>query len=266
MRDPPEDFEEFVARLRKISELGFVETHRNADTGVGKTLEDLLGIEENNIPGPDAVGVELKTVRRNSSSLTTLFTKEPPRGTSSRPFWGQQMVRELGYTDDKGRPALKVTIEPEEPNNQGFYLNYTEQQVEIAHIDKGPCGIYPLDFLQEVFESKFPELVMVFADTREKDGREYFHYNKAYHLDGFDSDAFLALMREGIITVDLRMHLKESGANRNHGTAWRINEEHQLDRAFDQRTSLLDKTDIEEVQFRSQSAQDPEQDTLDDWL
>jgi hypothetical protein len=38
-----------------------VETHRAGSTGIGKTLEDLLGIEENNVPGPDAVGVELQT-------------------------------------------------------------------------------------------------------------------------------------------------------------------------------------------------------------
>lgn len=81
---------------------------------------------------------------------------------------------------------------------------------------------------------------MVFADSEMRDGREYFHYNEAYHLDGFDPHEFINLMREGDITVDLRMHIKESGANRNHGTAWRIMDESKLDRAFQQRTPLLD--------------------------
>ena len=40
-------------KLRKIKALGFVKTHRKGDTGVGKTLEDLLEIKENNIPLPD---------------------------------------------------------------------------------------------------------------------------------------------------------------------------------------------------------------------
>ena len=235
-----EDFDEFVRRLREIKAMGYVETHRNADTGIGKTLEDLLGIEENNIPGPDAAGVELKAARRSSDSLTTLFTKEPPRGKEHRPLWSQEMIRDLGYTDDDGRPALKVTIAPKEPNNQGFFLDYTESTVEIAHSDEGVCAIYPLDWLQEKFEDKFPQLVMVFADTEMRDGREYFHYNEAYHLDGFDGDEFLQLMREGEITVDLRMHLKPSGANRNHGTAWRIMDESLLDRAFAERTPLLE--------------------------
>jgi len=234
-----DDFSEFVDSLREIKEMSYVETHRNADTGIGKTLEDLLGIAENNIPGPDAAGVELKSVRRRSGSLTTLFTKEPPRGNEHRPLWGQEMIRELGYIDGDGRPALKVTIEPKNPNSQGFYLSYTDTDIKIMHEDAGVCCIYPIDWLQEKFEQKFPQLVMVFAKSEMRDGREYFHYDQAYHLDGFDPQAFLNLMREGIITVDLRMHLKESGANRNHGTAWRIMDESELDRAFEERTPLL---------------------------
>lgn len=248
-----QDFEDFVGKLKEISKKGFVETHRNADTGVGKTLEDLLGIEENNVPGPDTAGVELKSVRKSSGSLTSLFTKEPPKGSEYRPFWSQKMVNELGYEDDKGRQALKVTIRPDEPNNRGFYLDYTEDSIKIVHEDVGTCAIYPIDWLREKFEDKFPQMVMVFADNEMRDGREYFHYTDAYHLDGFDGDEFLNLMREGIITVDLRMHLKESGANRNRGTAWRIMDESKLDRAFSERTPLLDDIDPEEYRDGSQT-------------
>src|SRR6056297_990225 len=92
-----DDFEDFVRRLREIKQMGYVETHRKGNTGIGKTLEDLLGIEENNLAETDAVGVELKAMRNGSDSLTTLFTKEPPR--SQRPFWGTKMVDELGYVD-----------------------------------------------------------------------------------------------------------------------------------------------------------------------
>jgi len=256
-----ETFDEFVSRLREIKQAGYIETHRKGNTGIGKTLEDRLGIEENNIPGPDAVGVELKTMRRGSSSLTTLFTKEPPR--SERPFWGTKMVNELGYVDDKGRQALKVTIRPDNPNNKGFYLDYDETSVSVVHEDVGVCATYPLDFLQDRFEDKFPALVMVFADTKRIDGTEHFWYNQAYHLDGFDANAFLNLMREGVITLDLRMHLKESGANRNRGTAWRIMDESRLDEAFEERVSLLDDTELDEIPVTRKTSSP--QNTLDDF-
>lgn len=33
-------------KLKEIEAMGFVETHRLSDTGIGKTLEDLLGIKK----------------------------------------------------------------------------------------------------------------------------------------------------------------------------------------------------------------------------
>lgn len=245
-----QDFDDFVRRLKEIKEMGYVESHRSGNTGIGKTLEDLLGIEENNVPGPDAVGVELKAMRKGSGSLTTLFTKEPPR--DERPFWGTKMVRELGYVDDEDRQALKVTIQPDDPNNKGFYLDYDNKFVSVVHEEVGTCARYPLSFLRKRFEDKFPQLVMVFADREYIDGTEHFHYTDAYHLDGFDSNAFLQLMRDGVITLDLRMHLKESGANRNRGTAWRIKDESRLDEAFAARTSLLDDTELDSIPVTSQ--------------
>lgn len=248
-----DSFEEFVSRLRSISERGFIETHRANDTGIGKTLEDELGIEENNVPGPDAVGVELKSARKESDSPTTLFTKEPPK--DARPFWGTKMVEELGYEDDKGRQALKVKLQPKVPNNQGFYLDYDETSVAVAHEEVGVCARYPLDFLQERFEEKFPAIVMVLADTKTIDGREHFWYNEAYLLDGFDSEAFLQLMRDGEIILDLRMHLKESGYNRNRGTAWRIMDESRLDEAFAERTPLLGDIDVDDIEYEYEASQ-----------
>ena len=68
--------------LRRIKKLGFVPTHRTGDMGIGKTLEDLLNIKENNIPLHDIAGVaELKAYRKNAKSMLTLFTLEPlPKG------------------------------------------------------------------------------------------------------------------------------------------------------------------------------------------
>ena len=259
-----ETFENFVERLREIKKQGYIETHRAGNTGIGKTLEDLLGIEENNVPGPDAVGVELKSTRKSAQNLTTLFTKEPPR--DERRLWNQDLVRELGYTDEKNRQALKVTIRPDSPNNQGFFLNYDDSHVAVSHEDYGVCARYPLDLLREVFERKLPELVMVFAEVKKVDGREHFWYNEAYHLAGFDGDSFLGLMRDGVITLDLRMHIKESGNIRNRGTAWRIMNENRLDEAFAERTPLLNDTEVEDIDVKSNPGlYDSDQDTLDSY-
>ena len=72
------NLEQLKMKLRKIKKMGFVKTHRSGNTGIGKTLEDLLGIKENNIPLHDITGVaELKAYRRDAGSMLTLFTLEP---------------------------------------------------------------------------------------------------------------------------------------------------------------------------------------------
>ena len=52
-----EDFEE-------VREMGFVESHRPHNTGIGKTFEDLVNVKENNIQGVDYLDeLELKSSR-----------------------------------------------------------------------------------------------------------------------------------------------------------------------------------------------------------
>ena len=69
-------------------------------------------------------------------------------------------------------------------------------------------------------------LIVVFADARinEKTKREEFHFNEAYLLYKPDPDNFLDAFEKGLIAIDIRMHLKPTGAVRNHGTGFRMDE------------------------------------------
>ncbi|HPG72675.1 MAG TPA: MvaI/BcnI family restriction endonuclease, partial [Bacteroidales bacterium] len=61
-----------------MSAAGWIENKRHGNQGgIGNTLEDLLGIDENNLPIPNAAEWELKSQRINTTSLTTLFHIEP---------------------------------------------------------------------------------------------------------------------------------------------------------------------------------------------
>lgn len=73
----PKTIDEFITRFTAIKNTGYIKTHRVGDTGIGKTLEDLLGIEENNIAGPDFADYELKVMRSSANSILSLFTKSP---------------------------------------------------------------------------------------------------------------------------------------------------------------------------------------------
>jgi hypothetical protein len=56
--------EELIEKLRGIKSMGWIPNRRPGNVGgVGNTLEDLLGIEENNPPIPNASEWELKCQR-----------------------------------------------------------------------------------------------------------------------------------------------------------------------------------------------------------
>lgn len=67
---------ELIARISEIRERGWIMLARNRagrDGGPGNTLEDLLGIPENNIALADYVELELKTHRTSGNALISLF-------------------------------------------------------------------------------------------------------------------------------------------------------------------------------------------------
>ena len=66
--------EKFKIKFEQIKKLNWIRSKRKGPTGVGQTLEHLLGLTENNIALPDLGTVKLKAHRADSSSMITLFT------------------------------------------------------------------------------------------------------------------------------------------------------------------------------------------------
>ena len=53
--------QDLISKLKEISQSGWILNARKGNAGgVGNTLEDLLGIKENNLPIPNAAEWELK--------------------------------------------------------------------------------------------------------------------------------------------------------------------------------------------------------------
>jgi len=235
------EYGEFLRRLNEIRQIGYVPSQRPGDTGIGKTLEDLLGIEENNISGPDFANYELKAARKNSSSMLTLFTKAPlPKGANNK------LLEVFGYPERKGRSRgrqislierplsdlvstrkkeLHVTVDSLRPNSVGLKLEVKGDRVYIAN-SRNVDAYYDQSTLKEAFDKKYHRLAYVLADNKEQEGKEFFHFNEAYLLDGFGFGKFSRLIGSGELKLDLRMGHYANGRAHDHGTAFRILPKH----------------------------------------
>lgn len=217
------DIQTFSEKLFDISQKGYIHTLRRGNTGVGQTLEQYLGLQENNLSLPDIGGtIELKAFRKNTDSMLTLFTKEPISSLGRRR--DRFLLETFGYKslDSNKSLDLYTTISASGFNYQGFKLETKGDRLQLCHKDLSLDIYWPYELLKHVFEQKLPSLVVVLADSIGDEFDEKFHYNEAYYLKGFSFQRFMASIEAGNIKVDLRMHLRSNNMPRNHGTAFRI--------------------------------------------
>lgn len=128
---------ELISELLRIREKGFIPNARHGnDGGIGNTLEDLLGIEENNLPIPNASEWELKTQRLGTTSLNTLVHLEPSptalHFVSARllPLYGWKH-KEAGISYPDSEMSFRQTINGVSPTDRGFQILVDEEQKKI---------------------------------------------------------------------------------------------------------------------------------------
>lgn len=205
--------------LKELSEKGWVKSNRLHDTGIGKTLEDYLGIDENNIALPDFGVMELKAQRAGTPSMMTLFTKSPEGITNAE-------IRErFGYPDPE-YPDVKIlhqTINNGRTNAMGFHCKIDEKQGKLFILQNNTVlGHYSLEFLKQKAAEKIGNgLILVFAERKKERKHEYFHFTEAWLLKDIDPTQFLALSK-----YDIRLGVYHSGKNagkpHDHGSAFRL--------------------------------------------
>ena len=206
---------EFSKKFKTIKEMGFVASLRKGPTGIGYTLETLLGINENNEDISDIEGAELKAHRHNSNNLITLFTfnnkawKMPPL----------EAVKTYGSLDRSGRQGLYYTMSLK-PNSAGLFLYVDKTEISVRHISGKIVVAWPLEILVAQFVKKMPSLIFVTAFTELRDDKEYFHFHRAQLMKDTTPELLENQFLSETILVDLRLHDKGTSA-RNHGTGFR---------------------------------------------
>ncbi len=239
-----------IAKLKEISAMGFVPNKRRGNHGgIGNTLEDLLGIKENNLPIPNAAEWELKAQRLNSTSLTTLFHIEPsPRAMRFVPQillpkygWAHQ---EDGKKYPKGEMSFRQTIHGRSRSDRGFRVmidrkerkipvSFDAKSVDVRHKtwvgsvkkrvglrELNPQPYWGFDDLEHKAGTKLPNTFYVQAEVKIERKREYYHYTKVMMLQEFSFEGFLRALEEGRVLVDF-----DARTGHNHGTKFRMRQD-----------------------------------------
>lgn len=210
--------EEIRNELYQIKSLGYVKTRRRGPTGIGHTLEQLLGIEENNISDPDLGDIEIKAQREQHTGLITLFT-------FNRKAWKMkplEAVKKYGSLDRKGRQGLYYTMGLT-PNSAGLFLYVGQDSVSVRSIDGSLIAEWELGEIERRFNNKVKNILLVKAKVEERDGIEHFLFNRAKLLSGGATKSIIRNQFEAEqLLLDLRLHDKGTSA-RNHGTGFRMN-------------------------------------------
>jgi hypothetical protein len=231
-------YSEFIKKLQEIKAMGYIKTHRAGNTGIGKTLEDLLGIEENNIPGPNGHLVELKSGRKESVSMVSLFTKSPlPKSANS------ELLQKFGYPTQKSEKELHCTLKSNKVNclkgSPTFKIGFKEDSLELQDKKGKMLCYWDKETLRERFESKYPgSLLYVKANSKGKGAKEEFWFNEAWLLWEFSFENFIDLLKDGTICIDLRIGSYSNGKSHDHGTGFRILPS-RLDMCFSNRVSVI---------------------------
>lgn len=195
-----------------------------ADTGIGRTVEAVLGIEMNASQAPDYKGIELKSHRETSRVRNTLFTQSPAWEISKFKS-GRAIVDKYGYLPDGyNHKSLHVTLCANRPNSQGLGL-LLQPQMGILEADEfsllpikdgtfrkiDDVAAWHLIKLHERLLTKHRETFWIDVETKVDRGREFFRCTEILHTKNPIPAQFDVLLEQGQITVDFLLCRRSGG-------------------------------------------------------
>lgn len=216
--------EELLGKIRdKMSD--WMPSEILADTGIGRTVETVLGIPMNSSKHGDYKGIELKSKREKSKVRSNLFT-QAPNWNLSKLKSGKAIVENYGYIPEGyTHKCLHVTLSASRPNPQGLGLNvnYGKDWLEANEYALTPNdeGIYKklndvtvwqlLD-LHERLLDKHRETFWIDVDNRVDHDKEFFRVTTIEHTKNPLTPQFDILLEQGKITVDFLL-CRDSGGD-----------------------------------------------------
>ena len=253
--------EELIGEMRRVFDQGWHKSVKNTrdtrnDGAVGNTLEELLGLEENNLPIPNMQEWELKGQRSHTASLVTLKHIEPsPRAarivarvllplygwehkqagkkypvtemsfrstTSATDYTSRGFLVRVDHTQQKVRFLFDSSRAASDDEGIARWLRSVERRVGLGPIDPEPY--WGFEDLKYAIGSKISNCFYVIADSKAEQGTEFFLYRELYVLAGYSFDLFVKCIESAVVLIDF-----DARTGHNHGTKFRIKQGHWVD-------------------------------------
>lgn len=215
---------ELLSKMRELASMGFIRAEVDADTGVGRTLETLLGIKINSSKSPDYKGIEIKSnrIKLHSQNRKGLFCQVPNWELSNFKSC-EAILNKFGYYAN-GIFRLYCTVNSLTPNSQGLYWQIDESSQLLTEKSEkyGPVATWELNKLHERLLTKHHETFWVSVTSKKEDGKEYFRYDRIEHTKNPIVSQFDILIQQGKITLDHLIKQETSGNVTEGGPSFKI--------------------------------------------
>ncbi len=193
-----------------------------ADTGVGRAVEALLGIDMNCSKQPDYKGIELKSYREKRAGVrAALFTQVPDWKNSSLKS-AKEIVAKYGYLrpnkDGQMVKTYQNTISCASPNAQNLGMTLypmdetlaieekkakTDKEYAVKYLKAADVALWQLPVLHRRLLEKHHETFWIEVESRVEGNQEMFRPIHAEHTKNPVVSQFDNLLDAGYITVDL---------------------------------------------------------------
>ena len=225
---------ELLHKIKAIHDCGFIPSVTLGDPGVGDTLEHALGIARNNSKTPDYKGIELKTTRltrhgsARAETRSTLFTRVPDDGLTYREIIETYGKWQIPRGATEARLQLYETFSTQRINAYGLGLevNSTSDKLEMLFAQDERLSRFVSSWQMENLRSalllKHHETFWVKAVSEDRNGQEFFRYDKILHTKQPNASLLAPLLDTGKITLDLAAHFKPDGKWRDHGMLFKM--------------------------------------------
>jgi hypothetical protein len=231
-----DDRQFIIGEFQKVKAKGFIKSNRKNNTGIGKTFEDYIGVEENNFEAPDLAGYEIKSHREDSSNYVTLFTKAPDFPTQANAYLNSRYGEP--YEDNPSLNNLHTSMFANKYNT--FHNKYSFKLINDREAKVLKIGVYDIvtknlidstagytyACLENVLKKKLKNLFYVTAERKYENGDEMFRYYKAEIYTTPSLENFLKMIDEGNIMYDIRIGSYQSGKYfgkaHDHGSGFRV--------------------------------------------